>query len=369
MNIAIIGANYGDEGKGLGTNFVTSKGTNIVVRHNGGAQSGHTVELEDGRKFVFHELSSGSFNNAATYWADTYHPDLYVFSNEYDSFYELTKTSPRVYAHKDTKITIVDDVLLNWLKETQSKNGSCGMGIWECVCRNNAGYSITVNDIKNWTVEQIYDKLLYIRMNYTAKRLKHITDKFGSNSYEQLLSENNVLRNYASEIKHNSEYIEIADFSVFDKYDNVVFENGQGLLIDGDLDVDHGTPSKTGLYNVNNILKASGRKLDEAIYITRTYLTRHGRGDFVKEIELDTVDQTNVFNEWQENIKYGKFDSIDSLKNRILTDCPDITPSILVTHANITNGKILTDAGEVDISTLDFDKIYISNNKHSVFKL
>ena len=60
---AIIGANFGDEGKGLAINHFSREGKNLVVRHNGGAQSGHTVE-RDGKKFVFHELSSGSFNGA-----------------------------------------------------------------------------------------------------------------------------------------------------------------------------------------------------------------------------------------------------------------------------------------------------------------
>ena len=41
---AVIGANFGDEGKGLVTNKLAEKLTNaIVVRHNGGAQAGHTV--------------------------------------------------------------------------------------------------------------------------------------------------------------------------------------------------------------------------------------------------------------------------------------------------------------------------------------
>lgn len=366
---AVIGANYGDEGKGLAVNYFTKSGTNLVVRHNGGAQSGHTVDLEDGRKFVFHELSSGSFNGATTYWADTYHPDLYVFSKEYNDFYDLTGLTPAVCAHKDTKITIIDDVLLNCLKETQSKNGSCGMGIWECVCRNNAGFGITVADIKNWTIEQIYNKLIYIRQNYTVKRLKHITDKFGSNDYENMLNDTTILRNYAIEIKHNANHIIIADYTIFDNYDNVIFECGQGLLIDGDYDMEHGTPSKTGLYNVNNILKKAEKTLDEAVYVTRTYLTRHGRGNFVEETFIDDIDQTNVFNEWQEDLRYGKFGDIETLKHRIALDCPQINPSVFVTHANKTNNKILTDLEDVNIDTLGFNKIYVSENKFSASKI
>ena len=57
----VVGANFGDEGKGLMTDYfchnATSKNkTCIVVMSNGGAQRGHTVNLLDGKKHVFNHL-------------------------------------------------------------------------------------------------------------------------------------------------------------------------------------------------------------------------------------------------------------------------------------------------------------------------
>ena len=359
MITAIIGANYGDEGKGLAVNYFTREGNNLVVRHNGGAQSGHTVELEDGKRFVFHELSSGSFNNAATYWDSTYHPDLYALAKEYADFYKITNKLPKIYCHKDTTITVIDDIILNWHFNAKEFN-TCGMGIWECVCRNNAGYKITVQDIKNMTVEQIYNKLLKFRYSYFIKRLRE--KEVDNSTYSEMLTDDNILLNYAIEIKHTSESIEIADHSIFDKFDNIVYESGQGLLLDGDYDVENGTPSKTGLYNILN----SGVRPDEVVYVTRTYLTRHGKGKFVEESNIEDFDETNLFNKWQGDIKYGKFDSIESLKHRINVDCNIIKPHLFVTHANITDKKILTTNGSVDINTLGFEKTYISENKYTV---
>ena len=79
---AIIGKGFGDEGKGLATDFFCCKvpGT-LVIKHNGGAQAGHTVETQ-GKRFVFHQLSAGSFRMADTYWADSYYPDLYKLGEE-----------------------------------------------------------------------------------------------------------------------------------------------------------------------------------------------------------------------------------------------------------------------------------------------
>ena len=90
MYYAVIGNNYGDEGKGLAVDYLTLSGHNLVVRHNGGAQAGHTVDKED-RRFVFHELSSGSFNGADTYWASTFLPDLYNI--------DTSSCTPHIHPH------------------------------------------------------------------------------------------------------------------------------------------------------------------------------------------------------------------------------------------------------------------------------
>ena len=68
----VIGANYGDEGKGLMTDYFAAQGAEqgkrvLVVTSNGGAQRGHTVTLPDGRRHVFHHFGSGTFAGADTF--------------------------------------------------------------------------------------------------------------------------------------------------------------------------------------------------------------------------------------------------------------------------------------------------------------
>lgn len=64
----IIGANFGDEGKGLMTDYFCNKCDNpIVVRFNSGAQAGHTVVTPDGNRHVFGHFGSGTFNNTPTF--------------------------------------------------------------------------------------------------------------------------------------------------------------------------------------------------------------------------------------------------------------------------------------------------------------
>ena len=65
----VIGANYGDEGKGLMTDFFAAdaagKGMrSLVICSNGGSQRGHTVITPEGIRHVFHHFGSGSFAGA-----------------------------------------------------------------------------------------------------------------------------------------------------------------------------------------------------------------------------------------------------------------------------------------------------------------
>ena len=65
----VIGANYGDEGKGSCVNHL-SKSNSLVIRTNGGPQMGHTV-YHDKKKHVFSNFASGTLKGAKTYIAGT----------------------------------------------------------------------------------------------------------------------------------------------------------------------------------------------------------------------------------------------------------------------------------------------------------
>ena len=81
---AVIGANYGDEGKGLVASFLCSmKQKPCAVLTNGGCQRGHTVQDEcTGRSHVFHHFGSGAFCGAMTYFPATYYLNPMQFVKE-----------------------------------------------------------------------------------------------------------------------------------------------------------------------------------------------------------------------------------------------------------------------------------------------
>lgn len=325
----VIGKNFGDEGKGAAVDRFCRGKRALVVRHNGGAQAGHTVE-EGSFRFVFHQLGSGSLRGASTYWSHTFIPDLLKLSEEIESFKVMAGkagASVKIYAHSDCACATVYDVLLNSLTEQvrgSKKHGSCGMGIYETLCRTRDGqYALYLKDFINAETEDIADRLLKIRDEYVCKRTRELHagnqeqwERQEIQKWLELIADENILWNAALRMCDNfKKYIVLADWKqLAGQYDTIVFENAQGLMLDmGNMEYyPHLTPSHTGLTNAAELLQeieASGSL--EIAYISRTYVTRHGAGRLDYECDKADInphmqDATNVPNAWQDSLRYGK---------------------------------------------------------------
>lgn len=373
MITAIIGCHYGDEGKGLATDFYASgPGTVLVIRHNGGAQSGHTVEIGD-RRFVFHELSSGSFRGADTYWAPTFFPDLYKLGEELDAFGALAGSRPKVLASPVTPVTTIDDVLINMLLESsrgEQRHGSCGMGINEADLRTKAGFGIRIGELASGSAERLRKRLQEIRREYSFPHLQEygLFDRT-EEPYAGLLRDDGVLNRYAETVFRNLSAVILADppDRLFLRYDDLVFENGQGLRLDGENREEwpHVTASRTGLPNVIELLDSAGLRLDRAVYVSRSYLTRHGAGCAgCESAELSACfsDRTNTENPWQGRIRYARFPDPDAFLRPVLRDlarCPyPIGRTLFLTHLNETESRILFEDRDLTVSELLQDPLF-----------
>ena len=373
---AIIGKGFGDEGKGLVTDYFCSKSENaLVIKHNGGAQAGHTVET-DGKRFVFHQLSAGSFRNADTYWADSYYPDLYKLGEEITEFEKAGGICPKIYCHPQTNVTIIDDILLNMISETlrgAGRHGSCGMGINECDLRTKAGYGITVNKIILSDVSSIVKEILDIRKEYCIPRFEEIRKEICGTENEEItgmiemLSDQAVIENAADEMKKNADkYVSICydTKSFLAKYDDIIFESGQGLLLDPEISPfsPHVTASRTGLFNPIRILSENGLKLNQAVYVTRSYVTRHGAGPLPYECDKETLgniehDITNEENPWQGSIRYARHGDVPEFIEPVKKDIEEnggknFEVQLFLTHLNETDGCILLKEGKLQSDRL-----------------
>ena len=374
--LAVIGKGFGDEGKGLATDYFCGKSSNtLVIKHNGGAQAGHTVETDD-KRFVFHQLSAGSFRNADTFWADSYYPDLYKLGEEIEEFRSVSGICPKIYCDAQTNVTLIDDVLINMLLELSrgdGRHGSCGMGINECDLRTKAGFGITIKDIISSSAEDVVKKISDIRSRYSVQRLSELgLSKQSVASSEMIelydaLSSMTVIENAVDEMKRSAEkYVTVCeDVAKFlESYDQIIFETGQGLLLDSENQeyAPHVTASRTGMYNPCRILSKYGLKLTKAVYVTRSYVTRHGAGPLSYECTADALgisfpDETNVHNAWQGSLRYALHGSVGEFVKPVkddLVECTggDVPASLFITHLNETGGKLKTASG--DISAEEF---------------
>lgn len=359
---AVIGKGFGDEGKGLAVDYFCRQGPHtLVIKHNGGAQAGHTVELKDGRKFVFHQLSSGSFRHCDTFWADTYYPDLFKLRDEINAFRAVSGFVPQIYCDLLTPVTLIDDILINMLLETSrgnARHGSCGMGINEAFLRTEAGFDLTVGDLLSDTVARIVRRILSIRKDYTKKRLEAagLSHQFISASeYGELLNSRSVIENAVEEMARSAhDFVQPAENAskLLKSYPELIFETGQGLLLDAENETfaPHVTASRTGLINPLKLLKKCGLELTEAVYVSRTYVTRHGAGPLPNECPREALgivqrDETNVDNPWQGAIRYARHgsleDFLDPVRKDVRENIHDPMPrpklSLFLTHLNETN--------------------------------
>lgn len=378
--IAVIGKNFGDEGKGYTCSRLASSLKNaLIIKHNGGGQAGHTVEDPEGKwRFIHHQIGAGAEYHVPTLFADSFMPDLFQLGKEVKDFTELFGFRPILYSEKNARVTTVDDVLLNMGAEVargKNRHGSCGMGIEECVQRNAAGYGITVEELAGWTKQDLVDRLKQIRKEYTGRRAK-ILEIYPSNSYYEMLNNETVLENFVIEVKENVKLLKLvdADRKWLEKFQHLIFETGQGLLLDQDNETyaPHLTSSKTGIHNPAVFLEKRGLFLDEAIYVTRPYVTRHGNGPLPCEVDSFELpglgeDLTNQPNEWQGTLRYAKHESLEAffapvLRDRDSVNClermgetkrPDLPKlAILVTQLSETGNQLYFDEGNISFETL-----------------
>ena len=79
----VIGANYGDEGKGLMTDYLADKyQAEVVVRFNGGAQAGHTVVTPAGQRHVFSHFGSATLSGSRTFLSKHFVANPILFLKE-----------------------------------------------------------------------------------------------------------------------------------------------------------------------------------------------------------------------------------------------------------------------------------------------
>lgn len=326
----IIGANYGDEGKGLFTDYFTNKFDSVLgVRFNGGAQAGHTVVTPDKKEHIFHHFSAGTISGADTYLTSDFIVNPYVFLKERNILKELI-SNITVYIDPNAKITTPYDVAINHLTEIlrgDNRHGSCGLGINETVQRHEFGNIFATPITCLFNLKGLKDKLILIRDQYIPFRLQQLNIDYNSipNKFKEVFLNNDIIDNFINILLEFKEYVFVLNQAIIHSYKHIVCEGAQGLLLDQNRMeyFPHLTRSNTGIKNVISLIGDYYSDKIHITYVTRCYTTRHGAGPLYGTISGKIYeriyDPTNIQNEFQGSLRFAPLD-IDLLKKSITQD-------------------------------------------------
>lgn len=310
----IVGLGWGDEGKGLMTDYLCSQSSNpIVIRFSGGQQAGHTVMIGD-KKHVHSSFGSGTLRGVPSYFSE--HTSIYLSTMDEERFQLMKKgIDPKLYVHPMAKVTTPYDVAYNRAVEKVKKHGSVGLGIAATMKRHHeTGYKIHA-------VDMLYPKVL-------RAKLDQVKNYYGAIVWK----DPTLLAIYTREMLQQEAHFDylttqplpftVVDYSLFNYYDDLIFEGSQGIM----LDMDHGifpnvtwgnTTSKNAMEILGQLESKQtmwgwGKAIPaEIFYITRCYQTRHGNGWMSSESPLKLVnneEEINISHTYQGNFRVGELD-------------------------------------------------------------
>lgn len=317
MNYAVVGAFFGDEGKGQTVhNLCKEINANLVVRFSGGHQVGHTVRMKRDVGYIEHTFSnfgSGTLLGIPTFWSKFCTVDPTAAKLEYEELKKLGVT-PVVYYSPECEVVLPYDRVVQITDKTNLMHGTVGTGFKKCLDRAKAGYHLTVMDCLNLNVLRC--KVMAIFLNY-----------YGS------LEGNGLSVNIDQWCIDTYDYFQAMNIADTFKAKDIVFEGSQGILLDQTYGImPYCTPSNT---TCKNIGKLCARDI-VPVLVTRPYITRHGAGPIPSSMEvIDVDDPNNQYNDFQKTMRAVKFDQ-KLLKHSILINRLSY-PTLSATHIVVTH--------------------------------
>jgi len=279
----LVGSQWGDEGKGKIVDLL-SNSYEIVVRYQGGANAGHTVEIGD-KKYILHLIPSGILReNVICVIGNGVVIDPVALLDEID-FLEKQNISVRgrLFISQNAHLIMPYHKLLDSISESgKNKIGTTGRGIGPCYIDKYARKGIKINDL-------LHPKVLErkIRENIAEKNLllKNIY-------HHEELKVDEIIKSYLEFDEKIDQYIkDVPSFlnQAIKEGKSILLEGAQGAL----LDVDFGTypfvtsshPTSGGACTGTGI---PPNKITDVIGIVKAYTTRVGEGPFPTELLDET---------------------------------------------------------------------------------
>ena len=326
----VLGSLFGDEGKGNSVQWLCKKALEegkkpLVIRFSGGAQAGHRV-INGTDEHICSLFGAGVLLGIPTYLNENVYIDPVSIKREYEILVNKGFT-PKLYINKQCRVVTPYDKVADFGDEKVQKHGTTGCGIHGTFVRYNESdqrYGANALLLNRYRLIQYKSDessfLETVKSYYEEKHQKEIViDKKDIDAFEDACSwfyENSNLM--LTNIGKDLDIVFVDDMPLKDnKFDTLIFEGSQGLLLDMDNGfMPHCTPSRVGLNGIDE------KYLNNAtVYLVmRSYLTRHGNGFNPKDEEVVRKNYKNLFEASNfDHGPQGKF-KIGLLEHRLIRD-------------------------------------------------
>ncbi|MCI8284298.1 MAG: adenylosuccinate synthase [Firmicutes bacterium] len=285
--VAVVGTQWGDEGKGKAIDYIATR-ADMVVRAQGGNNAGHSVVI-DGKKYALHLIPSGILNaktiniigNGVVF-------DPEGFFNELKDLEDDGINTKNLFISDRAHIVFDYHKIIDSLGEKSKgskKVGTTNKGIGPCYMDKMERTGIRMCDVLD---DDLFEAKLSAQID---RKNDMITKLYGG----EPLDKTALMKKYTDYAKRLKPYVKDTSVMVYEAVKagrKVLFEGAQGTM----LDIDLGTyPYVTSSHPVSGgFTTGSGvspRDINEIIGIVKAYTTRVGEGPFVTEEDNETGDK------------------------------------------------------------------------------
>ncbi len=279
--VAVVGSQWGDEGKGKVIDFLATQ-ADVVVRGQGGNNAGHTLVV-DGKKFALRLIPSGILNSNT----------INVIGNGivFDPkgfFEEIEMLESNGISTKNIKISDRAHIVFPYHKELDglaeeargdNKIGTTKKGIGPCYMDKTERSGIRVCDLMN---KEVFANKLKLQVEAKNKLVTGIYGKDPMFDFDEIYNEFIV---YAEKMKPYVTDTTVVVYDAIKENKKVLFEGAQGTLLDLDLGtypyVTSSHPTSGGFSVGSGV---GPNMIKDVVGIVKAYTTRVGEGPFVTEL-------------------------------------------------------------------------------------
>ena len=282
----VLGAQWGDEGKGKVTDFFASS-ADYVVRFQGGNNAGHTIVVDDEKLALSLTPSGVLYPDCVPVIGSGCVIDLGFLKDELEMLNSKNVSTKKLAISANAHVIMPYHKLLDELIEESlgdKKIGTTKKGIGPCYADKIQRSGIRIQDLLD---DEVFAEKVKINIEEKNQLLTKIYGRDALDPYEII----NEFKAYKEIINNHIKDTSLMISNAIKQDKNILFEGAQGTL----LDIDHGTYPFVTSSNTSSANAAIGSgvgplNLNKIVGVTKAYISRVGSGPFITEQKNDIGD-------------------------------------------------------------------------------